>query len=179
MHAKQYRFMKKTLFFLFSLLFLHMLAIAQTTAARKMGNSGGAARTEELGRAVFNALQTNRPGELNNYFPQAGDLRLLKRKSSPDMRAVLDQNTPETIRQNLTNDFNQVVQEATASTVNLSEWQLSHTKASQVDRKNRNLFRVALTLTDRSGAEKTILFEAFRVRSRYFLFRQMLLKPAA
>lgn len=141
-----------------------------------MGAAGGAAKLEELSRAVFSALQQNRPENLDNFLPQAGDLRLLRRKSSADMKAVLDQNTPETIKQNLLRDFNEILLQTTALTLNLSEWELTGTKVSQLDKKNRQLYRVQLTVINKDASENQVYFEAFKIRNRYFLFRQMLFK---
>jgi hypothetical protein len=148
-----------------------------TTQAKNQRKGRGAAKVQELGQAVFSALQQNQFNNLHNYLPEENELKILKRRSSEDMRLVLEKTTRDSIRENLQRDFTVINEKATENTINWSEWQPTDTKATRRDRKNPLLFRTEMTLTHASGAESSVLFEAVRIRNRYFLFKQMILEP--
>jgi hypothetical protein len=164
--------MKKLPFLLVACFFFLLNAQAQN-----LRNGRGAANVQELGQAVFHALQHNQFEELQNYLPNDTELKILKRRSSEDMRLVLERTTPDSIRQNLQRDFNQLVEQATQNTLNWTEFQPTNTKAIRRDRKNPLLYRVEITFANAAGTERTILAEAVRIRGRFFLFKQMVFRP--
>jgi hypothetical protein len=164
--------MKKFLF-LFPVLFLFCSTFqvrAQSASPRK---GHGAATVQELGQAVFNALQQNQFSSLENFLPDDTDLKALRRKSSEDMRLVLERTTPDTVRQNLQKQFSFMMDRASAGMFNWSAWTLAATKATRQDPKNPFLYKVRVAIADAAANEKYVLFEAFQIRNRYFLFKQL------
>ncbi|MFC5271788.1 hypothetical protein [Adhaeribacter terreus] len=164
--------MKKLPFLLAAFLFILFQAQAQN-----LRKGRGAGKVQELGQAVFEGLQHNQFNNLQNYLPNDTELKILKRRSSEDMRLVLEKTTPDSIKQNLLRDFNLIQEQATQNMVNWNEWQPTDTKVSRRDRKNPLLYRAEMALAHASGAENSVLFEVVRIRGRYFLFKQMVFHP--
>src|SRR5687767_944772 len=129
--------MKKLSFLLFVLVVFTLQVSAQT---HRRGH--GAATVQELGQSVFNALRENQFGTLSNYLPDDVELRVLRRRSSVDMKALLDQTSPDSIKQSLQANFNQITTQTTGNAFNWNNYQVSDTKASQIDKKNPLLYRV-------------------------------------
>lgn len=146
----------------------------QTEQPRK---GHGASTDQEIGQAVFNALQQNQFSTLDNYLPDEAELRTLKRKSSEDMRQLMLHTTPDSIRYNLQRQFSIMMDQASEAMLNWNGVNVSGIKATRRDTKNPFLYQVQLTIANPAGSEKQILFEAIRIRSRYFLFKQMGFKP--
>lgn len=163
----------KNLLCFFALLLLFVIPASAQTHRR----GHGAATAQELGQSVFNALKENRFEMLNNYMPDDVEMRVLRRRSSADMRAVLDQLSPDSVRQIFQRNFNQITQQTTANAFNWQNWQLSDTKPQQIDKKNPALYRVSLTIANLQGAQQTILFEALQIRRRFFLFNKITFQP--
>ncbi|MBK0404054.1 hypothetical protein I5M27_13750 [Adhaeribacter sp. BT258] len=148
-----------------------------TAQAQDVQKGRGAATIQELGQAVFNALQHNQFQELQNYLPGDTELKVLKRRSSEDMRLLLERTTPDSIRQNMQRDFNSISEQAIQNTINWSEWQPTNAKTTRRDRKNPLLYRAEITLANPAGGQRTLLFEVIRIRGNYFLFKQMVFHP--
>lgn len=155
------------------LLFIFSLFTFQL-AAQTHQRGHGAANVQELGQTVFSALKENQFASLNHYLPDEIELRILKRRSSADMRALLEKTTPDSIKQSLQANFNNIITQTTGNAFNWNNYQLSNTNASQIDKKNRALFRVQVTITNLAGQEQQLFFEALHIRNRYFLFKQLL-----
>jgi hypothetical protein len=164
--------MKKLLFVCFFVFFYPEMVSAQSHRAA-IRNGHGATNPQEIGQAVFSALQQNQFGNVQQYLPDEIELRILTRRSSEDMRALLQILTPDSIKRNLQKEFNQISEESTANAFNWQDWQPADTKLQQRDPKNRLLYRAQVTLANVAGAEKYLLFEAIKIRNRYFLFRQI------
>lgn len=164
--------MKKT-----ALLFLFFCFLASQLSAQTHRRGHGAASVQELSQSVFNALKENQFGNLQNYLPDEVELRVLRRRSSVDMRALLDQTSPDSLKQSLQSNFNAIIAQTTANTFNWHNWQPADIKATQADKKNRALYRVQVNLADLAGNQSVLLFEAIQIRNRYFLFKQMVFKP--
>ncbi|HSI89861.1 MAG TPA: hypothetical protein VK927_02035, partial [Adhaeribacter sp.] len=124
------------------------------------------------------AFKDNRFQNLNNYFPDEVEWRVLQRRSSKDMQLVLERSSPDTLRYNLQRDFNQVMQEATGKGFNWTEWELADVQATRRDRKDPLLYSVQVNLTNATGAQETLWFEAVKVRGRFFLFKKLVFNPA-
>ena len=163
--------MKKLPFLIF---FFTCLVFQLSAQTHQRGH--GAASIQELGQSVFNAFKDNQFSSLQNYLPDEVELRVLRRRSSVDMRALLDQTTPDSIKQSLQANFNNIIAQTTANTFNWHNWQLADIKATQADKKNRALYRVQVNLADMAGNQQQILFEAIQIRKRYFLFKQIVFK---
>lgn len=160
-------------------LFLVFTLFTFQLAAQTHQRGHGAASVQELGQTVVNALKDNQFTTLNSYLPDDVELRILRRRSSPDMRALLEKTSPDSIKQSLQANFNNIVTQTTANTFNWNNYQLSDTKATQADKKNRALFRVQVSITNLAGQEQQLYFEAIRIRNRYFLFKQMIFHAGA
>ena len=155
------------------LLFVFTLLTFQL-AAQTHQRGHGAASLQELGQSVFNALKENQFTTLNTYLPDEVELRILKRRSSPDMRALLEKTTPDRVKQSLQANFSNITTQTTGNAFNWNNYQLSNTKATQIDKKNRALFRVQVTIANMAGQEQQLYFEALHIRNQYFLFKQLL-----
>jgi hypothetical protein len=162
----------KNLPFLISAIFL-LIFNTQAQAPRKII---GATKIQELGQALFNAVKQNQFKDLEQYMPTDAELKILKRRSSEDMRLVLEQTSKDSIRRNLQSDFNTIIQQGTTNVFNWNDWQVTDTKLSRRDRKNPLLFRAELKLANASGSENALLFEAVRIKGRFYLFKQMVLQ---
>lgn len=157
------------------LFFLFLLVLPASAQTHRRGH--GAANVQELGQSVFNALKDNQFSTLSNYLPDEVELRILRRRSSADMRAVLDQTSPDSVKQIFQRNFNQIAQQTTGNAFNWQNWELSDTKASQIDKKNPLLYRVTLTMANPAGAQQTLLFEALQIRRRFYLFNKIAMQP--
>src|SRR6478736_3281824 len=159
------------------LLFCLFLLLVLPASAQTHRRGHGAANVQELGQSVFNALKDNQFATLNNYLPDEVELRILRRRSSADMRAVLDQTSADSVKQIFQRNFNQLTQQSTGNAFNWQNWQLSDTKASQIDKKNPLLYRIILTLGNPQDGQQTVLFEALQIRRRFYLFNKIAMQP--
>ncbi len=160
--------MKKPLILTFFLIFTIFQLPAQT---HQRGH--GAVTVQELSQSVFSALKDNQFGSLNNYLPDEVELRILRRRSSMDMRAVLDNTSPAGIKETLQQNFNDIITQTTGNAFNWNNYQLADAKASQIDKKNPLLYRIQMSVTNMEGAQHQVLFEGLRIRNRYYLFKQL------
>ena len=138
-----------------------------TTAGR------GAATVTELANVVFAAIQSNDFEQLPLYLPTDAELSTLKKKSSEDLRALLDELTTARLTSRLKESFNTVIQEGIAKTLNISELTLADARAGQPDAKNKMLLPVTATLTTRANQALPLRFEALQINGRYFLFQRI------
>ncbi len=168
--------MKKLLFL--ALFFYAFSGIASAQNHQDANHNGhGATSTEEIGQAVFTALQQNRFDNLQNYLPDDAELRQLKHQSSKDMRAMLQTLSPDSIKLNLQTQFARLSKESTENAFSWQEWALADTKSTQRDARNPGLHSVKIQIADATGNTNAIMFEAIKVRNRFFLFRQMVFQP--
>jgi len=170
--------MKRLLFL--TLFFFALIQVSSAQSHRAAIRRGhGATKPQELAQAVFSAFQQNRFENMQQYLPDEVELRILKRRSSEDMRALLQVLTPDSIKQNLQREFNNISEQSTASAFNWQDWQLADTKLSQRDTKNRMLYSVEVAIADAAGNTKYVVFEAIKIKTRYFLFRQIAFRDKA
>ena len=160
----------KKLSFLLAAVFL-LLLTAQARTPQK-----GAPKVQELSQAIYNAIRQNQFDNINPYIPGDTELKILKRRSSEDMRLILERTTPDSLRNNLQRDLSTIIEQSTSRMLNWTEWQLADTRLSRRDKKNPLLYRAEMHLTNAAGAESIILFEAVRIRGRFYLFKQMVLQ---
>ena len=171
--------MKKFALLLPLLCLFFLQAKGQKTHRALIRRGHGAATVQELGQAVFSALQQNQFNSLDNFLPDEVELRVLKKRSSEDMRLVLEKTTPDSIKQNLQREFNYIIDQTTANMLNWTDWQLADTKATRRDKKNPLFYRIQVQFADQQGTERNLFFEALHIRGRYFLFKQLVFKSEA
>jgi hypothetical protein len=170
--------MKRLLFLTLFFFAIILVSSAQNhRAAIRRGH--GAAKPQELAQAVYGAFQQNRFENVQQYLPDEVELRILKRRSSEDMRALLQVLTPDSIKQSLQREFNHISEQSTANAFNWQDWQLADTRLSQRDAKNRMLYSVEISIADAAGNTKYLVFEAIKIKTRYFLFRQIAFRDKA
>jgi hypothetical protein len=168
--------MKKILLLLPLLCLLLFQAKGQKTHRKLIKSGHGAATVQELGQAVFSAMQQNQFNSLDNFMPDEVELRVIKRKSSEDMKLVLEKTTADTIKQSLQREFNYITDQTTANMLNWTDWHLADTKATKHDPKNPLLYRIQVKFADQLGVERNLFFEALHIRGRFFLFKQLVFK---
>lgn len=140
----------------------------QTTAAIR-----GAANVNELANIIFTAIQSNDFDQLPLYIPTDTELGNLKKQTSEDVQALLENLTAEDISASLQESFETVIREGISKTLNLTELTLADVKAGKPDAKNKILIPVTATLTTRTNQPLPLKFEALKINGRYFLFQRM------
>ncbi|RDC64063.1 hypothetical protein [Adhaeribacter pallidiroseus] len=133
----------------------------------------GTATVAELANVVFTAVQSNDFEQLPLYVPTDTELSNLKKKSSEDLQAVLQDLTAEEVTATLREAFNTVIQEGIDKTLNLTELTLGDVREGKASPKNKVLIPVTAILTTRADQVLPLQFEALKINGRYFLFQRL------
>ena len=162
----------------FVFVFALLINILPTTATPVLSFSNqpatrGTATVAELANVVFTAIQTNDFEQLPLYVPTDTELSNLKKKSSEDLQAVLQEVTAEEVTTILREAFNTVIQEGVDKTLNLTELTLGDVREGKSSAKNKVLIPVTATLTTKANQALPLQFEALKINGRYFLFQRM------
>lgn len=133
----------------------------------------GAASVDELANVVFTAIQNSDFEQLPLYVPTDTELASLKKRSSEDLLAVLEDLTADDVTTSLRTAFENIIRQGIDKTLNLKELTLGDVRASNPSPKNKALIPVTATLTTQANQSLLLRFEALKIDGRYFLFQRM------
>lgn len=176
----------KKLPILFFLYFFMMGAVA-ISAAFPINNfrnrpvlspaANGAANVTELATGLLQALQANNFDQITTYLPGEAELALIKRRSSADMKAVVQELSLADYRSNLKAEYQALVQQGISNTLNWTDMQVVEAQVGKGTRKNQLLQPVLAILQNKQNQQVQVAFEVIKLNRRYYLFQRMQLKP--
>lgn len=133
----------------------------------------GAASVDELAEKLFVSIQGANIDMMEQYFLSEEEIATLKEKSTPQMKAVLENLSADQISGRFREDYNQLIEQSIPRRINWAEVNLTETIARKETNKGQALFPVELDLRDRANQQFKVIFEAIQLDGRYFLFRQI------
>lgn len=139
-------------------------------------NAKGAANVTELATGLLQALQANNFEQINTYLPGEEELALLKRRSSQDMKAVLENLTADDYKNNLKAEYEKLVQQGVGKTLNWTDMHVMDALPGKGTRKNKMLQPVEAVFQNKQNQSVRVAFEAVKLNNRYYLFQRMQLK---
>ncbi|WP_146903314.1 hypothetical protein [Adhaeribacter aerolatus] len=146
-------------------------------AAPEKVSARGAASPDELAKTVLLAIQENNMSALNAFLLEDKEIVLLKSKGSEDMQAYLENTTAPDLQNNLRRNYQTLIEKGISQTINWSDYQVSEARLGKGSAKNAFLQPLTIILTDKQNQPLELLLETVKLNNRYYLFRQLELKP--
>lgn len=151
--------------------FYNGYAPPETVAAR------GAATPDELANSVLLAIQENNVGELNAFLLSDEEIVLVKSQGSEDLKAYLESITATDLQNNFRRNYQNLIAQGLSQTIKWSDYSVSEARLGEGSAKNKFLQPLTVTLTDKQNRPLELALETIKLNNRYFLFRQIELKP--
>ena len=139
----------------------------------------GAASLDELSAALFSAIKANDFNLISKFFPGQAELKSLQKSNNKNLQALTENLTTEQIQGTFKTDFESLMQTTTEQMLNWAEHTLAETTPNQLQATQNVMAPIKLYVAaGEHAAPYYILYEAVRIKNRYYLFQHITLQKS-
>ena len=139
----------------------------------------GAATLDELSAALFSAVKANDFNLVSKFFPSETELKLLQKSPNKNLQALTENLAAEQIQGTFKTDFENLIQNTTDQSILWTELNLAETSPSKLRSPQTTMAPIKMYLTvGEHAAPYYLIYEAVRIKNRYYLFQHITLQKS-